>query len=364
MLTNTTNDPNESASAPAAQGASLSWREVFIIEASGLRAALAATLPFIAGQVFGKPAVGLMIGLGGLYVSLVDKLGATLRTLLLGTLAVAAAALAGSLVGGASSFVAVPLMFLVAFLFGMLPIYGEVAGNLGYIVTLVYAVGQGLPAPLRGGLEHLLEFGSGGLWAITLTLLLWKLRKNLGDTAAGDENAPQEAPSSSNANKSLRSHLTLKSPVFTHALRLALASAIAVALFRGFRLEHGYWLILTVLVIVKPDYADTRKRVYERVFGSILGGLLAIALALFVRNVVALDILLVLFARLAFSHSPRNYGLYTLFLTPFVVLMINIAAPGDWQVALTRIFETIGGGALAWMVALLLRPREENAVPA
>ena len=321
-----------------------------MIEASGLRTALAATMPFIAGQIVGQPTVGLMVGLGGLYVALLDKPGATLRMLLLGTLAVAVSALGGSLAGGSSPFVVVPLMFVIAFALGMCAVFGPVVSNLGYIVTLVFAVGQGLPAPLRGGLEHLAEFAVGGVWAILLTLLLWRVRQQLGDSVAGDDRE----------TTALHDHMTLKSPFLTHALRLAVASSLAVALFRGFHLAHGYWLVLTVLVIVKPVYADTRRRVFERVFGSIIGGLVAIVLALLIRNIVVLDLLLVLFAGLAFSHSPRNYALYTLFLTPFVVLMINIAVPGDWQVALTRIYETIGGGALAWTVALLLRPRESS----
>lgn len=73
-----------------------------------------------------------------------------------------------------------------------------------------------------------------------------------------------------------------------------------------------------MLVIVKPVFVDTRKRALERVAGSIVGGALAALLAASIHNVVALDILLLVFSVLAYSHMRQNYGLYVLFLTPLV----------------------------------------------
>ena len=95
--------------------------------------------------------------------------------------------------------------------------------------------------------------------------------------------------------------------------------------------------------------------------GSIVGGLLGVLLAATIHNVIALNLLLVVLAILAFLHSPNNYGLYVVFLTPFVVLMLNIAAPGHWQIGLVRIFDNLTGGVLALAVAYLLRPQAATA---
>ena len=140
-------------------------------------------------------------------------------------------------------------------------------------------------------------------------------------------------------------------------MRLAIASSIAIGVYKYFALEHGYWLIITVLVIVKPIFADTRRRAVERVTGSVAGGIFAVIVAAFVRDLAVIDVLLVVFSVLAFSHVRSNYGVYVFFLTPFVVLMIDTVVPGDWQIALVRILNTIVGGIIALAVTYLLRPR-------
>ncbi|MFX6517807.1 FUSC family protein, partial [Acinetobacter baumannii] len=93
---------------------------------------------------------------------------------------------------------------------------------------------------------------------------------------------------------------------------------------RYFHLPHGTWLILTVLVIVKQDYHSTRQRALERMGGSLIGGAVAILLVALIHNLIVLDILLVVLCILAYSHLPYNYGLFVVYLTPFVVLLINM----------------------------------------
>jgi uncharacterized membrane protein YccC len=67
--------------------------------------------------------------------------------------------------------------------------------------------------------------------------------------------------------------------------------------------------------------------------------------------------LLVVFSVLAYSHVRHNYSLFVVFLTPFVVLMIETVQPTDWRIALTRVLDTLAGGLIALAVSYLLRPR-------
>jgi uncharacterized membrane protein YccC len=67
-----------------------------------------------------------------------------------------------------------------------------------------------------------------------------------------------------------------------------------------------------------------------------------------------------LFGILAFSLMARNYGLGVLFLTPFIVLLLNTALPGDWEVAAVRSFDTVIGGLLALLAGYLLWPSWER----
>ena len=338
------------------------WRNFLKIEASGVRTSLATTLPLILGQILGYPMIGLYIGLSGLYLSVTDKEGSTIGTLIFAVFSNALMMFAGTIIGN-DIWLSVSLLFVIAFIGGMMSAYGAVSSQIGYVSTLVFAVALGQPGSFEAGQQRILEFLVGGAWSVILTLVLWSFNRKTSSAAspAGieQERLFEEKPG---LWKIFYENLTLKSIICRHALRLGIASAIAIALYKIFRIEHGYWLIITVLVIVKPVFADTRKRALERVAGSVVGGIVAVIFAALIQNVIALDALLVLFSILAFSHVRTNYGFYVLFLTPFVVLMLDTVIPGDWEVAFVRILDTLLGGAIALIVSYLLRPKSSFKV--
>jgi hypothetical protein len=328
------------------------------VEASGIRTALAAVLPLVVGQSLGFPALGLLTGLGGLHLSVADKEGSTVTSLLFTTVINGAAVFIGSLIGN-SVWLSVFVLFAWAFLGGMASVFGEVVSQTAFISTITLAVALGLPAGFSAGLERMGLLIAGGAWGTALTLILWRLHQTTSELSESPD-VNYETPSSDDERGpfgKIVAHLTFRSIIFRHALRLALAATVAVALFEFLKLERGYWLIITVLVIVKPVFVDTRRRALERVLGSIVGGAVAALLAASIHNIVALDLLLLIFSVLAYSHVQQNYGLYVLFLTPFVVLMIETVEPTDWHLVLFRIGYTLIGGAIALTISYLLRPK-------
>ena len=99
--------------------------------AAGVRTTTATLVPLVLGQVLGHPAAGLMVGSGGLYVSLSDIGGpyrAKAVTMGVATLSLAAAAFLGTVAGG-SLWVAVPLMFVLACTAGLVAILGNAAAK-------------------------------------------------------------------------------------------------------------------------------------------------------------------------------------------------------------------------------------------
>jgi hypothetical protein len=327
------------------------------LEPSGVRTSLAAVLPLIVGQLVGYPSIGLYVGLSGLYLSVSDKEGSTLLTLLIGIMLNAVVIFSGTLIGN-FMLPAIALLFILAFAGGMMAAFGEVAAQIGFVITLIFAVALGQPGNFQTATERFQAFLVGGAFSLILTSTLWYFNRKT--SSAIDETDAQkeiEMQTQMNPVRGLLDQLTPRSIIFRHAMRLAVAAMIAVAIFKYFRVEHGYWLIITALVIVKPIFADTRRRAIERVLGSVAGGILAVLIAATVQNIIVIDILLLVFSVLAFSHVRTNYGFYALFLTPFVVLMIDTVVPGDWQIAFVRILDTLIGGAIALSVSYLLRPR-------
>ena len=67
----------------------------------------------------------------------------------------------------------------------------------------------------------------------------------------------------------IRANLTLRSATFRHAVRLAIALAVAVMIYRVSPFPRGYWLPLTTLVILKPEFSTTFSRGFARVLGTL-----------------------------------------------------------------------------------------------
>ncbi|EFH81596.1 FUSC family protein [Ktedonobacter racemifer] len=182
-----------------------------------------------------------------------------------------------------------------------------------------------------------------------------------------DANTPQEAhphlcswKASVHEKYTLfRANLTPHSLTFRHALRLGTISALAVAIAKFLHIPYGYWIALTILFILKPDYGSTRERGFQRMGGTVLGGILGIALTT-MHNPVLLMLALAAVAFFCFAHQNGNHVLFIQFLTILVVVMIDLGTPNDWPVALIRIGNTLLGGGMGILAGYLFWPQWER----
>jgi uncharacterized membrane protein YccC len=154
----------------------------------------------------------------------------------------------------------------------------------------------------------------------------------------------------------VRSNLTFQSVTFRHAIRLAAAAAIATAMAEALRLPRGYWAVVTVLVVLKPNFGGTIERVIQRIVGTIVGGVIAMLISIFLRDEGMLFFGVALLAFMSFSIRSFGYGFFTLVVTPLFMVLLDLANPGDWAVSLFRILDTLIGGMLALIGGYTLFP--------
>jgi uncharacterized membrane protein YccC len=154
----------------------------------------------------------------------------------------------------------------------------------------------------------------------------------------------------------LRSNLTFQSVTFRHAIRLGAAAAIATAIAAGLHLPRGYWVVVTVLVVLKQNFGGTIERVIQRIAGTIVGGVLAMLITVFMPDQTMLFLCVALLAFTSFSVRSFGYGFFTLVLTPLFMVLLDLANPGDWKVSLFRILDTLAGGVLALIGGYTLFP--------
>ncbi len=146
------------------------------------------------------------------------------------------------------------------------------------------------------------------------------------------------------------------SSIFRHSLRLALALVFGYALGLGLNFQNPYWIMLTVIVILRPNYGMTKQRFRERLIGTLVGALLALLIVLWLHNdyiLAALGIVSIVFA---FSYLQKNYRLAATFITTGVIFIYAIIRPDIWSVVQFRVLDTLIGALLSFLAASFLFP--------
>lgn len=69
----------------------------------------------------------------------------------------------------------------------------------------------------------------------------------------------------------LRADAGISTEAGRHALRLAVVTAIGDIIAQASGLPHGYWIALTIVIVLRPDYASTIYRSVQRVGGTVIG---------------------------------------------------------------------------------------------
>jgi uncharacterized membrane protein YccC len=114
--------------------------------------------------------------------------------------------------------------------------------------------------------------------------------------------------------------------------------------------------VVTVLVVLRPNFWGTIERVAQRIGGTLIGGIIALGISLIIREREILFLALAFLAFACFSVRPLDYGVFTLVLTPLFMVLLDLANPGNWEINVVRIEDTLIGGLLALGGSYLLFP--------
>ena len=145
-----------------------------------------------------------------------------------------------------------------------------------------------------------------------------------------------------------------------HALRLAVVASIGEIVAQASGLPHGYWIVLTILIVLRPDYASTIYRGVQRAAGTVIGAGLGVATALLLHvGTAAVVAAAGVTMTIAYAILAVNYLLFAVFLTDFVVLLLALLGETAEQTAGARLIGTSVGAALA-LIGYLVWPSWEG----
>jgi len=158
-----------------------------------------------------------------------------------------------------------------------------------------------------------------------------------------------------------KNNLTLHSSVFRHSLRMMVTCIIGYIISKFLpNGHHSYWLLLTIIVILKPGFSLTKQRNYERLTGTIAGGLIGLLLLAFIHDRDILFVLIVFFMIGTYTFQRLNYITMVIFMTPYLLTLFSLLGIGFISVAEERLLDTGIGSLLSFMASYLLFPHWES----
>ncbi len=161
----------------------------------------------------------------------------------------------------------------------------------------------------------------------------------------------------------LLASLTPGSAAFRHAVRTAICLAVAVWIGRLLGLSHGYWIPMTVAIVLRADYGATFSYGLLRVAGTVTGLLLTTGLLHFLppgpwARLAVMAVLCVGFRYFGTVH----YGVAVTALTGMVVLLLALAGEPAWPTMVSRLIATVIGSAMALTAYGLWPTREREQI--
>ena len=155
--------------------------------------------------------------------------------------------------------------------------------------------------------------------------------------------------------RDLGANLTLRSTSFRHALRFGAALAAGVAVYWLLDMhEHGFWIPLTILFVLRPEREETFHRLILRAVGTAAGLAIATALSEWLQgDGVALALSLTVATAFAYGLLTVQYALFTTAITVYAVLLADTLGEPALRAAGQRAAATAIGIVISAVAFLL-----------
>ena len=160
--------------------------------------------------------------------------------------------------------------------------------------------------------------------------------------------------------KRIKDQLTIKHPRFRYAIRLSMCFLVGYIIVITNNMEKGEWIILTSLFVCQPTYSETKKRLLERILGTLSGVVLGILLVSFMPTFAGQILLILLSIYFFFYFRSSNYSYAVVFITIYVLAGNNMTRNMGVEVMLPRLIDTIIGAALAFLSIRFLWPNWQH----
>jgi uncharacterized membrane protein YccC len=143
---------------------------------------------------------------------------------------------------------------------------------------------------------------------------------------------------------------------------LALAAAVAVADLSN--VQHGFWVVLGTLSVLRTNAASTGATALRALGGTLIGFVVGALLLLAIGTSTAALWIALVIAVLVAGYAPGTspFAVGQASFTIVVVVLFNLLVPVGWTVGLLRIQDVAIGCTVSLVVGILFWPRGTSSV--
>ena len=197
-----------------------------------------------------------------------------------------------------------------------------------------FALLRGMLVALGGTLQLVI---ASSLWA----LVCW------GCDIPAPRNANARPLSLESVCLALRETMELDNARFRYAVALAVTTGFAAAAYRAVDFSNGYWIAMTILIVLRSELRDTVRITLTRIIGTMAGGLATVIVALLRPSQTILVTLIAAMAWGCYALLRVNYALFSMLITGYIALLFAFGGLPEPLVALDRVIATAIGGSVA-----------------
>jgi uncharacterized membrane protein YccC len=141
----------------------------------------------------------------------------------------------------------------------------------------------------------------------------------------------------------IKINLNTESVIFRHSIRLMTAFLLSFIIGQMVNPDYANWIIVTTMVILRPNYGLTKSRAKSRMAGTILGMCFTLALVYFFKNNILFGSVAALSLLIGFSYINKNYKIASAGITISILLLYVLNENDSIEIILNRgLFTFIG----------------------
>jgi uncharacterized membrane protein YccC len=159
-------------------------------------------------------------------------------------------------------------------------------------------------------------------------------------------------------------HASLRSVWFINSLRGAVALAVAVTVADVTTVQHGFWVVLGTLSVLRTNASATGATAVRAIAGTAIGFVIGGALVLAIGSDETALWIVFPFAVLVAAYSPGTapFAVGQAAFTVLIAILFNLIVPVGWKVGVVRIEDVALGCAVSAVIGTLFWPRGVSSV--